>query len=791
MNRKIHVCIFIFILTILAFDRLFADEKPVAHYTFENGFIDESGNSLDGTPFGDAVIMYNSERESNVLKLDGNGDYVDLGNDPLFDWTGAFTVAFWVKVNQWQVNWDTILKKSGAWSVERHMDQQALAFYHWPDFVPTTVALSDEDDWHHITATYDGVLQRIYRDGVLLSSAGNIGDMNVNSNHVIIGSADGTGRFFNGLLDDVRFYDRILTAIEIDSLGGSMVPFTGEITHLTEIEGNYELNVEVIQGNESDPFRILFSGNAFGTMYAYLEIAGNSFRVGRELTGITDIWKTVSDIGEPPWKIRILKKGNYYRFWVNDATGWIRGPLGEWEHIYEPRNSFVGMLTSDSVIVQSFTVTTLPWLQQINQPVIPRGPAGSFYESQAIPGAIIEYDNQYYMYFMAGKTGTQEGATERTIGVAVSSDLYDWVVQPNPILSYEEFGDLGDNIYPSGAVITPDGKIALMYAVQKFPVWQGFFLATADHPLGPFENYGGNPVYKHFTHAHEFDLVRVDEPGRRYILLYAGFTPNPPYGPDGDRGYALYSDDLVNWDEDPQNPVFGPETLDNWDAIHIRPRSLNKIGTTYYLWYEGVNSWPSPNPNWVPWWDTIGLARSPDLQNWEYYPRNPALPALGIGMNQFDKDWVGWPRMVVKNDTGYVFYTGGGETGLRTIAVDRLVNWESEGGIFTGVDDNDRTSSNDSGPGDHFILHQNHPNPFNPSTTISFTLYQKSEVKLSIYNSVGQRIFSFTNKYSYPGKYDVVWNGTDQFGLRIGSGLYLCELITENQRKINKVICIR
>jgi predicted GH43/DUF377 family glycosyl hydrolase len=80
------------------------------------------------------------------------------------------------------------------------------------------------------------------------------------------------------------------------------------------------------------------------------------------------------------------------------------------------------------------------------------------------------------------------------------------------------------------------------------------------------------------------------------------------------------------------------------------------------------------------WWDTVGLARSQDLVNWEYYPRNPALPAAGISKEQFDTDWVGWPRMFVKNGVGYVYYTGGKHIGLRTISLKELTNWNSEGG---------------------------------------------------------------------------------------------------------------
>ena len=80
------------------------------------------------------------------------------------------------------------------------------------------------------------------------------------------------------------------------------------------------------------------------------------------------------------------------------------------------------------------------------------------------------------------------------------------------------------------------------------------------------------------------------------------------------------------------------------------------------------------------WWDTVGLARSKDLIEWEYYPRNPALPGLGISAEQFDSKWTGWPRMHVEDETAYIFYTGNAMTGVRSIAIKNLANWDSEGG---------------------------------------------------------------------------------------------------------------
>jgi len=336
----------------------------------------------------------------------------------------------------------------------------------------------------------------------------------------------------------------------------------------------------------------------------------------------------------------------------------------------------LGVETTEGIVIQSCTVTMLPWLQQISKPVIPRGPNGSFYEEQIIPGAIIEYHGRYYMYFMAGMKGNEEGSSRRTIGVAVSKDLNEWAVHPEPLISHKD--SPYDNLHVNGAVVTHEGRVAVMFSAQKFPEWKGFMLAMADNPMGPFALSPDNPVYKHFSAAHEFDLLRVDCPEFRYVLFYAGFTPQPRRGPRGDRGYLLYSDDLVNWQADKWNPVFGPETLDNWDAGHVRPRSLNRIGDTWYLWYEGCNSWKRQGHR--RWSDTVGLARSKDLVNWEYYPRNPALPGMGVNANQFDSTWVGWPRMFIKDKVGYVFYTGNAQVGLRTIPIDLLTNWKTEGG---------------------------------------------------------------------------------------------------------------
>ena len=77
---------------------------------------------------------------------------------------------------------------------------------------------------------------------------------------------------------------------------------------------------------------------------------------------------------------------------------------------------------------------------------------------------------------------------------------------------------------------------------------------------------------------------------------------------------------------------------------------------------------------------------------------------------------------------------------------------------------------------DKFVLSQNYPNPFNPSTTIKFSIPFNSNIKLTVYNLLGQVIKVLANEDVSAGNYSVIWNGTDNNGLQVSSGIYFYEL---------------
>jgi len=79
-----------------------------------------------------------------------------------------------------------------------------------------------------------------------------------------------------------------------------------------------------------------------------------------------------------------------------------------------------------------------------------------------------------------------------------------------------------------------------------------------------------------------------------------------------------------------------------------------------------------------------------------------------------------------------------------------------------------------------FSLKQNYPNPFNPNTKIEYSLAKNSDVKMVIYNMLGQEIKSFTVQNLAKGKHHFDWNGTDNKGFDVASGVYIYRLTADD-----------
>lgn len=85
-----------------------------------------------------------------------------------------------------------------------------------------------------------------------------------------------------------------------------------------------------------------------------------------------------------------------------------------------------------------------------------------------------------------------------------------------------------------------------------------------------------------------------------------------------------------------------------------------------------------------------------------------------------------------------------------------------------------------------FALHQNYPNPFNPSTEIKYDLSEQGQVVLSIFNVVGQKVRTLVDESKDAGYHRIVWDGKDDLGIGVASGIYLYRIDVTSQNAQSK-----
>jgi len=90
-----------------------------------------------------------------------------------------------------------------------------------------------------------------------------------------------------------------------------------------------------------------------------------------------------------------------------------------------------------------------------------------------------------------------------------------------------------------------------------------------------------------------------------------------------------------------------------------------------------------------------------------------------------------------------------------------------------------------------YVLGQNFPNPFNPSTTIEYDLKEDGMVSLKIYDILGQQVRELVQEWQPTGRYRVVWDSRNQGGAEVANGIYFYELRSGNYRALRKMLLLK
>ncbi len=196
----------------------------VASYSFENNADDGSGKGLNGFVRGNPAFVEGIA--GKALSFDGVNDYVDLGNNAAFDITGQITLSAWVKPEDaGNGEHNPFVTKGDHTYAIKHASSNAIQFFIYDAGWHTADVKVDSTfngDWHHVLGTYDGNEVKTYVDGILGATVAHKGSIQVQTHNASIATnSEETDRFYYGVIDEVRIYNRALSASEIRFLVGN------------------------------------------------------------------------------------------------------------------------------------------------------------------------------------------------------------------------------------------------------------------------------------------------------------------------------------------------------------------------------------------------------------------------------------------------------------------------------------------------------------------------------------------------------------------------------------------
>jgi len=202
------------------------DPNLVGWWTFDEAdgrtALDWSGHGNHGAIQGNPVWVAGYDDDGNALDFDGLGDYVNCGNAEIFNITEQITVAAWMRVDVFEQTDQSIVSKGeAAWKLVRNELTDQLRF-DCGDVGQAVGSINVNDgELHHVAGVYDGSMIYLYVDGGVDAGSAATGLLTTDDITVFIADTNRPGegpQAWNGLIDDVRIYNKALTQEEIEQL---------------------------------------------------------------------------------------------------------------------------------------------------------------------------------------------------------------------------------------------------------------------------------------------------------------------------------------------------------------------------------------------------------------------------------------------------------------------------------------------------------------------------------------------------------------------------------------------
>ncbi len=360
------------------------------------------------------------------------------------------------------------------------------------------------------------------------------------------------------------------------------------------------------------------------------------------------------------------------------------------------------------------------------------------------------YDQSAYAGTGSGTSTTGESVVIDVIPIDFGSGFIDPDVTFDPDTGPVTVDVVVDNAVQVGAAPPNPGNVALSYALT-------FTGSTAQtfHMILSYSGYAGTPAYIAWWDG---SVWQVPD-NVVFSSSEVGFDITPVsdrLGSEIKNGSRDGAFEFILGDE---NPL--PVNLSSFYAVYIGGTptlywtTQTETGNAYWNVYRGTDS---------------------NFENAIHLNTNDPVP--GNGTTTSPSDYIYFDTAPVIQNTTYWYWIE-----------DVSLNGESQvhEPITLTIPFEDIPNTPDS-----YGLQQNFPNPFNPSTSISFVLAEDCYAELIIYNVKGEKVKKIFNEHVYADQINtVIWDGDDHTGKQVSSGVYFYKLITDKKEYQKKMLLVK
>jgi hypothetical protein len=205
------------------------DEGLVAHWAFDDSYAD-SGGVFNGEPRGTEEPVFVPGAFGSAIRLNGEDQFVEItgGDENDLEFPGGdMSIAGWFRVAAFDTSWQCLISKGEGtnYRVARRGDTDKIAYAGGVGEAAEAAPSVNDGAWHHFAAISDSTTStRFWIDGVLWEESTAPPVLDQSDFNLMIGENPGaTGREWEGDIDDIAIWNRVLTPSEVVALAGNSV----------------------------------------------------------------------------------------------------------------------------------------------------------------------------------------------------------------------------------------------------------------------------------------------------------------------------------------------------------------------------------------------------------------------------------------------------------------------------------------------------------------------------------------------------------------------------------------